>query len=206
MLFLLTGDVQIGKTRWLERLLADLQRKGVTPYGVLAPGVWVPSDAPEANAQGFEKLGIDNVLLPQNERLRFANRIDLAKRDGTYDENAQAGRMGLGWHISDEAIEHVNAHLASIPKLFDEEKGQGLLVIDELGRLELHKGEGLVEAMRLLDEGPRPGLDNAVLIVRETLVDEAEARYAEAWDGACRIAPDGQGRARIESALGLTNS
>ena len=206
MLFLLTGDVQIGKTRWLEQLLGDLEEKGIMPYGVLAPGVWVPSEGPEANEQGFEKLGIDNVLLPQKERLRFADRIDLAKRDGTYDANAQAGRMGLGWHISDEAIARVNAHLANIPNLLEENSGQGILVIDELGRLELHKGKGLIEAMRLLDEGPRPGLDNAILIVRETLVDEAETRYAKRWNGSCRISPDAQGLAQIECVLGLVNS
>ena len=40
MLFLLTGDVQIGKTRWLERLAAELSGDGVQVAGVLAPGVW----------------------------------------------------------------------------------------------------------------------------------------------------------------------
>ena len=29
MLFLLTGEVQIGKTRWLEKLVADLAECGV---------------------------------------------------------------------------------------------------------------------------------------------------------------------------------
>lgn len=171
------------------------------PYGVLAPGVWVSSAESEANEQGFEKFGIDNVLLPQKERFRFADRLDLAKRNGTYDGEAQAARMGLGWHISDEAIARVNAHLAAIPDALDEENGRGLLVIDELGRLELYKGEGLTEAMKLLEEGFRPGLEDAVLIVRETLVDEAEARYAQKWGGACRIAPDDRGRMQIEEAL-----
>ena len=35
MLFLLTGDVQIGKTRWLERLAAELAGDGVPVAGVL---------------------------------------------------------------------------------------------------------------------------------------------------------------------------
>ena len=38
MLFLLTGDVQIGKTRWLERLAAELAGDGVPVAGVLAAG------------------------------------------------------------------------------------------------------------------------------------------------------------------------
>ena len=41
MLFLLTGDVQIGKTRWLERLAAELAGDGVPVAGVLAPCVCV---------------------------------------------------------------------------------------------------------------------------------------------------------------------
>ena len=72
MLFLLTGDVQIGKTRWLEDLCASLQAAGTCVAGVVAPGQWVPR--PEGQPGGkhgfdgagrFEKLGIDNVLLPQ---------------------------------------------------------------------------------------------------------------------------------------------
>ena len=38
MLFILTGDVQSGKTRWLERLVAELAADGVESRGVLAPG------------------------------------------------------------------------------------------------------------------------------------------------------------------------
>ena len=40
MLFLLTGGVQTGKTRWLEQLLAELADDGVESQGVVAPGVW----------------------------------------------------------------------------------------------------------------------------------------------------------------------
>lgn len=38
MLFLLTGEVQIGKTRWLESLVTELADCGVSCVGVLAPG------------------------------------------------------------------------------------------------------------------------------------------------------------------------
>ena len=78
MLFLLTGDVQIGKTRWLERLAAELSGDGVQVAGVLAPGVWrvrepheVPGERGLAGEGRFEKLGIDNVLLPGGETWRW---------------------------------------------------------------------------------------------------------------------------------------
>lgn len=104
MLFLLTGEVQIGKTRWLESLVTELGAFGVPCAGVLAPGQWVPSMGPRADANGFEKLGIDNVLLPGGERIPFARRGDLARADGTFNEESQAAKAELAWHIDDAAI------------------------------------------------------------------------------------------------------
>ena len=69
MLFLLTGEVQIGKTRWLESLVTELADRGVPCAGVLAPGRWVPSEGEHADENGYEKLGIDNVLLPASVSL-----------------------------------------------------------------------------------------------------------------------------------------
>ena len=53
MLFLLTGEVQIGKTRWLEGLVADLAERGVPCAGVLAPGQWVASAGERADGKGY---------------------------------------------------------------------------------------------------------------------------------------------------------
>lgn len=95
MLFLLTGEVQIGKTRWLESLVAELGAFGVPCAGVLAPGQWVPSTGPHADANGFEKLGIDNVLLPGGERVPFARRGDLA--GPTAPSTKRAKRRRRSW-------------------------------------------------------------------------------------------------------------
>ena len=264
MLFLLTGDVQIGKTRWLQALVEHLLGADIVCYGVLAPGIWVlasteetvdqaaaaalsihgqgvpdgkppkktpkklqektPKKSPEkphplhnlsANgrcasvgqsaAGAFEKLGIDNLLLPQMERISFAMRADLAREQDLFDENAQASHAGLGWHISDQALNTVNQHLASVATLtangHDKTKGtdqqeqyrmerKGVLVIDEVGRLELHHDGGLIEAMRLLERGPVPGMEDALVVVRQTLVEEVAQRFADIWDGAMRINPD----------------
>lgn len=123
MLFLLTGDVQIGKTRWLESLCASLQAAGTCVAGVVAPGQWVPR--PEGQPGGkhgfdgagrFEKLGIDNVLLPQGERIEFARRRDLAAGSKAFAEGAQAKAAKLGWAISDTAIAQVNSHFAMLAK------------------------------------------------------------------------------------------
>lgn len=91
--------------------------------GVVAPGQWV--SRPEGQPGGkhgfdgagrFEKLGIDNVLLPQSKRIEFARRRDLAAGGKAFEEGAQAKAAKLGWAISDTAIAQVNAHFAELAK------------------------------------------------------------------------------------------
>lgn len=199
MLFLLTGEVQIGKTRWLESLVAELGAFGVPCAGVLAPGQWVPSTGPHADANGFEKLGIDNVLLPGGERVPFARRGDLARADGTFDEESQAAKAELAWHIDDAAIDRVNAHFDEITA-HASAVAPGLLIVDELGRLEIWRNGGLTSAMALLAQGPTAAFPHALAVVRDYLLDDAEILLAEAWPDHCRISPDDTGRAVILSA------
>lgn len=195
MLFVLTGEVQTGKTRWLESLVAELAAVGVCAQGVLAPGVWRSGDDPDAmakfvDANGFEKLGIDNVLLPQNERIAFARRRDIALELGLLDPQAQSEKAQLMWHIDDAAIDRVNEHLASLPHPSDAH--ENLLVIDELGRLEILRSEGLVEALRLLDQGPNQSFPHALVIVRDALLGQVINRFPR-WGTTLPIAPDATG-------------
>ena len=261
MLFLLTGDVQIGKTRWLESLCASLQAAGTCVAGVVAPGQWVPR--PEGQPGGkhgfdgagrFEKLGIDNVLLPQGERIGFARRRDLATEGKAFAEGAQAKAAKLGWAISDAAIAQVNAHFAALAKqagitpadsgasspvaagiaaeasslaqagtdpsavapaaakavgggtatdkTATAKAGAGetqlaphaMLVVDELGRLELLRGCGLTNALAILDAGPTPQFPHAIAVVRETLLEEACRRFEQRWGEPIAIGPDDAAR------------
>ena len=156
MLFLLTGEVQSGKTRWLCQVVDDLARSGVPCAGVLAPGVWHGTEEPGR----FEKRGIDNVLLPGGERVPFARRNDLAQAAGSFDPESQSARARLAWHIADEALARVNAHFEGLARAGDTPDETGapdapwspsLLVVDELGRLELMEGGGLTAALALLE-------------------------------------------------------
>lgn len=234
MLFLLTGEVQIGKTRWLESLVVELGERGVPCAGVLAPGQWVPSKGERADANGFEKLGIDNVLLPGGERIPFARRGDLARAEGTFDAESQAAKAELAWHIDDTAIARVNAHfdeIAAAPsrhpeggaddspsdpchlqryaedaESMDFAPAPGLLIVDELGRLEIWRGGGLTSAMALLSQGPTPAFPHALAVVRDYLLDDAEALLAPAWPDQRRIAPDAPAREAVLEAFGLASS
>lgn len=204
MLFVLTGRIQVGKTRWLEGLVGDLAAAGVPARGVLAPGDWVASDGARADAHGFEKRGIDQVLLPQGERIPFARRRDLAEAAGVVDAASQSARAQLGWAIDDAALARVNAHLASLAPLAEAPGvAPGLLVVDELGRLELECDGGLVEALALLDRGPRPAWPHALAVARDRLADCAAERLGAAWGGARAIAPDEASRVAILAAFGL---
>lgn len=200
MLFLLTGEVQIGKTRWLESLVTELADYGVSCVGVLAPGQWVPSEGEHADANGFEKLGIDNVLLPSGERIPFARRGDLARADGTFDEESQAAKAELAWYIDDAAIARVNAHFNEIAT-HASAAAPGLLIVDELGRLEIWRGGGLTSAMALLAQGPTTAFPHALVVVRDYLLDAAEALLAEAWLDHCRIKPNDAAREAILGAF-----
>ncbi len=221
MLFILTGDVQIGKTRWLEKLCVELAGRDVAVAGVIAPGQWVarapgqPAGRHGLDGAGrFEKLGIDNVLLPQGRRIEFARRRDLASAGDGFADGGQARAAQLGWAISDKAIDEVNDHFAQLgreacsesdeSKRGDEGAVPGFLVVDELGRLELLRGCGLVQAMKLLDAGPSPAFPHALIVVRETLLDAALARFEPVWGDVAAIGPDDEGRLRIFEAFGLS--
>ena len=183
MLYILTGLKQTGKTRWLEATVARLEEEGVPCHGVLAPGQWA------ARADGsFEKTGINNVLLPQHETISFARRIDLAQGEGSYDEGTQAAQAHLDWHISEEALARVNEHFAMLMEAPPAQRA--VLIVDELGPLELKRGGGLTQAVRLLDAGPQSRYSHAIVVVREKLAGLAEERFAPIWGGCKRIAPD----------------
>ena len=215
VLYILTGDVQIGKTRWLQALVRDLEARGAVCDGVIAPGVWR-----EDKAGGFDKLGIDNELLPTHEVVHFARRDDLARAEGAFDANAQSAQAKLRWHISDEAIRKVNAHFDALieaakePQTVDmsecscihADQTKRILIVDELGRLELLRNEGLTSAMELLKRGPEERYECALLVARDMfdLPRLAEMRFAAAWGGSKRISPTDEARNEIvASVLGL---
>ena len=206
----------------------------------MAPGVWRKRRCGTALSAGelavgsraessFEKLGIDNVLLPGGERVPFARRVDLACQAGAYDSRSQSARAGLGWAIDDAAIARANAHFRELaakagpeieaaesvgssvsgvrsadPSLADARQHvASLLIVDELGRLELMRGEGLVEAMALLDRGPTRAFPHALVVVREDLLPLAHKRLAPAWGAPEPIRPDDAGVDRVRAALGM---
>lgn len=199
MLLILTGQIRTGKTTWLRARVGALEAAGVACYGVTAPGVW--------DGRG-RKVAIDNELLPGTRRVRLARAAD----------PAEAG--GMAWDFDAAALACVNAHLAGLRGGRPHESGQrggrpagdmpredsphedaspthaarpGLLVVDELGPLELRRGAGLTEALALLAEGPTPAWPHALVVVRAGLAEEAAALLGPTWGEVRELRPDEAG-------------
>lgn len=185
MMLILTAPIQTGKTRWLEALIAELASRGVASYGVVAPGRW------HREPEGGElvKDGIDNVLLPSGERVRLAEAA--RGHDGT---------AGLGWSFDADVLARVDGYFAELALQAD--GAPGLLVVDELGPLELKRGEGLVHAVRLLERGPAPAWLHAIVVVRPALVLLAKERFQAAWGDLEPIVPGDDARELVFGLLG----
>lgn len=190
VLFVLTGQVQTGKTRWLQNMIETLEGAGVECHGVLAPGVWRErSDAEiaalheqgETEPSRFEKLGFNNLLLRGGEVVPMARRQDLAKAEGSFVAHSQSAQANLSWEMSEDGLARVNEHLKQIRNMDTENADRRLLVIDEVGRLELLRNGGLTAALDLLDAGPCPAFAHVLIVVREALVDCALERFEGPW-------------------------
>ena len=78
-----------------------------------------------------------------------------------------------------------------------------LLVIDEVGRLELLRNGGLTAALDILDAGPSALFAHTLIIVREELLPIALDRFEPMWGSVQVVSPDDAGRALMLGAFRL---
>lgn len=144
---LLTGAVGIGKTTVAERVVGLARQQGLVSGGVLAPAM--------INRCG-QKAGIWGVEIGTSER-RILARTD---RDlggpsiGTYSFDASA----LDWAAG--AVERAMGAC-------------DLLIVDEIGKLELWHGIGLAPVLSRLAAGEA---ERALVVVRDSLLSELQDR------------------------------
>jgi nucleoside-triphosphatase THEP1 len=141
---ILTGPPGTGKTATCRRLADHVRQLGLKPAGVLCP----------ARLLGAVKVGIDVVDVRTDERRRLAE----------IDELPGPLRMGP-YRFDEEAVAWGAARLGlSCPC--------DVLVVDEIGPLEMGRGKGWTNALEVLRAGDY-GL--AVVVVRPSLVEAVRA-------------------------------
>ena len=139
---LLTGDIQVGKTTVCQGVVELARRWGYNPKGLLTPPIF---------AEDGTKVGIELVDIESGERRVLARAgCDLGgPQVGRYSFDAEA--LAWGRSILDRAIG----------------AGCDLLVVDEIGYLELEQNRGFSAVLKALQAGALP---RTIIVVRSSLV------------------------------------
>ena len=152
---LLTGPRGSGKTTACRALVAEMRGAGHRVGGVVCP----------ASFRAGVKVGIDVVEVSGGRRRQLATRAG----EDTVPDAGQGRELALGrWVFDREALAWADEALAAATSALCD-----LVVVDELGPLELLRGEGFSAALDLVDTAS--GL--VVAVVREELLDVARERW-----------------------------
>lgn len=149
---LVTGEDGSGKSSWCSDLVMQAQRLGWTVCGLLSPAV----------VRSGIKTGIDLLDLNTGQRRRLAR-----LRDDT--ESNVTTNM---WSFDMATLQWGNTVLDDLPPDCD------LLLVDELGPLELKHGKGFVSAFNAIDQRC---YRVAFVVVRSSLMVDALARWPDAY-------------------------
>ena len=139
----LTGDVSSGKTTTCGQIVERAQVNGLDCAGIVCPGRF----------ERGQKVGIDLLDVRTGER-----RL-LAEVDG---QPAVLRTPRYRFHV--ETVEGVTRLILD---RLDAARSCDVLIVDELGPLELERGQGWVNALEVLRVGQ---FDLAVVVVRPRLV------------------------------------
>jgi len=142
----ITGQTGAGKSTWCLEAAAQARAAGYVVGGLLSPAIF----------ENGRKVGIGLLDLQTSERRTLAKR-NPAAQDGS----------GCQWEFDPQAIEWANRVLGSI-------RSVDVVFIDELGPLELLRGSGFQEGVRLLDEGMYA---SAFVVIRPSLLGVARQRW-----------------------------
>jgi nucleoside-triphosphatase len=157
-LVIVTGERGAGKTTWCAELIHRASASGIVAAGLLSPAVLAAD----------QNIGSDLVDIATQERRPLANRRPkLPENPG-----------GMIWQFDPQTVQWANEVLASIPDC-------QLLILDELGPLELLEGQGFRRGLEILDRNTLNA--TACAVVRPSLVSNAMAR----WPWATCLSLDG---------------
>jgi len=144
---LITGPSGSGKTRWCLKLVDSARRRGLKVAGLISPAVF----------DGDHKTCINLLDLETSEQRC------LARPKGALPEGIIVG----AWNLNPEVLDWGNCVLESIRRT-------PILVLDELGPLELNSNRGLYSAFGLIDSH---SYRLACIAIRPTLLPAALDRW-----------------------------
>ncbi len=151
LLVLITGESEAGKTTWCRALIDRALARGLQPRGLISPAVF----------DSVSKIAIDLVDIASRERKRLAERRPADQSPAVY------ARGTHNWLFNDPVLAWGNAVLLNLPP-------SDLLILDELGPLELLENDGLTSGLKLIDEGQ---YRLACVVIRPSLLATALERW-----------------------------
>jgi nucleoside-triphosphatase THEP1 len=149
---LLTGAVGVGKTTVSERVFGLARRRGLACGGLLAPAM-VNSCGQKAGIWGVDILTGERRILARTDRALDGPAV------GPYSFDSEA----LEWAVS--AVETALDLAPSRPR--------DLLIVDEIGKLELWHNIGLAPILPRLASGE---VGRSLVLVRDSLLAELQSR------------------------------
>lgn len=147
---IVTGEIGAGKTTWCREMIAHVRESGLRVAGLSSPGVF---------ADG-QKIAIDLLDLATDEQRRLADRLAVP----------DTSLPTPNWKFQAETLAWGNTALKAIDTC-------DLLVIDELGPLELLHNQGWQSALPLLKQG---NYHVACAVVRRSLLTVFQAIFPDA--------------------------
>lgn len=148
-LTLLTGPKGSGKTSFCQDVIALAHKQGITIAGFVCPAIF----------ENGVKTGFFIIDIATNTRVPF----------GTHSLKEEEGTVGH-WIINQQTLEWADQNIQDLPD-FD------LMIIDEIGPLELEQGAGFQKALRRIDAA---NYKTALVVVRPSLIPAAITRWPQA--------------------------
>jgi nucleoside-triphosphatase THEP1 len=155
MIILVTGEIGCGKTTACQRAIDLLRAQGVAVSGILCP--------PRLDNRGV-KVGIDALDVATGEEKRLA---DWVPGGGDTIGPFTFDQASYSWAI---------ARLQSAIAALDHAEGVNVLVVDEIGPLELVRQSGFVAALGSLADPRR--VPCGLVVVRKAYLEILERRIS----------------------------
>lgn len=146
-LVIVSGPTGSGMTIWCVDLAQEARAYGISHAGLISPSVYA----------GSKKVGLDLFDLSTRERRRLAN----------LRANLPSNYIGRKWDLDEDTLQWGNQILEKIQHI-------PLLIIDELGPLELVEHKGLTHGIQLLDA---QDYQLACVVIRPSLLSTALERW-----------------------------